>query len=585
MKNLKKLFIYSLLSLGLVFLQSCQEEELDVIDNTDTENITSNSLTANLMIKTSSNDGSFDNILDNASCISIVFPVTVKANGITITIENKEGLNTVEQIFDALDTDTDMLEISFPITVEMADYETIVIENKEALVELAKQCVEEGKDEDIECIDFVYPITFDKLDLRGVKTSQLIVESDKQMRRMFKSLNNNELVSIHYPIQLRTAEGEIVDVQDNQQLIAAIQQFKELCDEDDDNDYNDDDFKPESLRGLLKSCEFKITKVVRNNQENTDQYESWKAIFMAEDVLKIKNASGTVMLGTWQLVKENYKLILKTTVADASDFSGSWVVCELGDNRIKLFEDDNNKVYMKRLCEEEPDGTSIAHKMKTCKWAVKNLENNEIQYNELIGYQLQFGDADVVMVYQGATQVDSGTWKLSKIEEKWYVDLNNFSVLEKLNMNLPIYDIKEERLKLYNGDGSEIRLEKNCDNDANDGDVGEITDALMTYSWKVTKFEENGDPNDGYAKDIFSFTDSYDLKVYDTEENLLSAGFWLVHRNSYGQLEMMLNFATVSNYYPMANDWKIVDTSESTIVLKHHNGGDNYSYLTFTKKE
>ncbi|MCV6630736.1 MAG: hypothetical protein OIF50_12865 [Flavobacteriaceae bacterium] len=581
---MKQLFIFSLLILGLVFLQSCQNEELDIIDNTETENITPDSEAANLMMRTVSNDGSFDNIIDGASCISIVYPVTVTANGIGITIESEKGLKLIENVFDALDTDEDILEISFPIMVEMPNYETIVIADKAALVELAKQCIENGDDNDIECVDFVYPITFDKLNLQGVKTSQVQVNSDKEMRKLLDQLNDKELVSIQYPIQLKTSTGEVIDVQNNAQLVATIDQNKGLCDEDDDNDYNDDDFDSGHLESFLKDCDFKVVKVIRNEQDSSVQYKSWEVEFDSENRLKIENEGGTVMTGTWYLVKNGYDLVLKTQVEDAPDFSGEWKVCELSEGKIKLYIDDANKIFLNTYCDDDTsENKSVKEQMMDCKWLIKNVENNGTAQDTLIGYQLQFAEEDVVAVYRGNSLVGYGEWSLSKEGETWYVDLREFSNMTALNMKLPVYEIKTKRLKLYNGNGSQLKLEKFCADGPIDEDVAEITDVLMSAEWQVSKFEQNGDPMEGYSADIFEFTEDMELGVKDANGTLLSSGFWKVYRNSYGVLEMMINFDLTSNYFPLVNDWKIAEKKDDEIVLKHDNGNDQYDYLTFRK--
>ncbi len=52
----------------------------------------------------------------------------------------------------------------------------------------------------------------------------------------------------------------------------AIENAKELCDEDDDNDHNDDDFTQADLADYLVSCPWLVKEVKRNDQLQTEQY-------------------------------------------------------------------------------------------------------------------------------------------------------------------------------------------------------------------------------------------------------------------------------------------------------------------------
>ena len=131
MKNLfNKLVLTNLLVVALLFT-SCQEEFEEVGGADEQEAISINSNTARLIENTVTNDGSFDNIVDGASCLAIKFPYTVEVNGIQITIDSREDLHTIEEIFDEFDTDDDILDILFPITITFGDFSELVIENFE----------------------------------------------------------------------------------------------------------------------------------------------------------------------------------------------------------------------------------------------------------------------------------------------------------------------------------------------------------------------------------------------------------------------------------------------------------------------
>ena len=80
----------------------------------------------------------------------------------------------------------------------------ITINGIDDLRELAQECKEGGDDDDIECIDFVYPITVYTFDLNNEETGNVTVESDRDLRRFFKGLDENDLIGIDFPSNLET---------------------------------------------------------------------------------------------------------------------------------------------------------------------------------------------------------------------------------------------------------------------------------------------------------------------------------------------------------------------------------------------
>ena len=196
MKKFLNLATYTFMLAGALWLGSCQEEFEEVNTSSTTgASFKAASETAVLIENTSSLDGSFDNIVDGSSCFALNFPYTVNVNGLDITVDSREDLDLIEEVFDEFDDDIDILDILFPITITQADFTEIVINNKEELAELVRSCVEGGKDDDIECIDFVYPITLYTFDINNTQTGTITVESDEQLRRFFHELDDDDIIA------------------------------------------------------------------------------------------------------------------------------------------------------------------------------------------------------------------------------------------------------------------------------------------------------------------------------------------------------------------------------------------------------
>jgi len=126
---------YILIFLFCMIGVSCQQEESEIITPDNEETIVANSNLALLLLKTSLNDGSHDDILDNASCIEINLPVSVIVNGELIVINTLDDISLVEENISSSDTDDDIIEISFPITITLSDHTVVDVANEEELLQ------------------------------------------------------------------------------------------------------------------------------------------------------------------------------------------------------------------------------------------------------------------------------------------------------------------------------------------------------------------------------------------------------------------------------------------------------------------
>ncbi|AUC82296.1 hypothetical protein CW733_09205 [Lacinutrix sp. Bg11-31] len=242
----------------LVF--ACQEELTEVALPNNQEMIIENSSLAELIQNTVSLDGSIDNIIDNANCLLINLPVTVEINGVTVIIDSIEDYQVVEAIFDEINTDEDSVEILFPITVTLNDYTEVIIINNDELEVFKNECSSENEsDNDIECIDFQYPIVFSIYNTNIQLTETVIIDFDEALYSFIENLESGVLASLNFPVTMVLSDGNIVVVNDNQELEAVIIDAKDGCEEDDDYDWDDDNCDINQVEANLLECEWTIT--------------------------------------------------------------------------------------------------------------------------------------------------------------------------------------------------------------------------------------------------------------------------------------------------------------------------------------
>ncbi len=468
---MKKFFKYSLQTLLLVLafsFNACQEafEELPQPDEQQT--IIASSSTAKLIEDTAANDGSFDNIVDGASCFALEFPYTVRANGVTITIESKEGLYLIEEVFDQLDGDENILEIIFPIVITRADFTTMEIEGIDHLRDLAKECIEGGQDDDIECIDFVYPITIYTFDLNEVETGSVTVGSDKDLRTFFAGLDDNDLIGIDFPIAMELYDGTKVEVGSNAELANALEMAKIACDEDDDTDYNDDDFTQERLENLLVECPWLIHEVVRDEVNQSDQYFEYVMNFTEDGAVTVKDRMGNSLMGTWSTRVTDNGVLIKLAFDVLVDFNLEWFVYELGEGKIKLYAEGGNKIIMNIACDLfNTDPNTLREILKECSWVIKKVKNQGEEIDRLLGYEFNFlpeGLPVGTVTLGEGENISQGTWEITMNEQGRLVMAITMGSEPGVSFEWPLSDLRNDRLKFEVEDiGYELVLQRVCD--------------------------------------------------------------------------------------------------------------------------
>ncbi|VAW14935.1 FIG00652081: hypothetical protein [hydrothermal vent metagenome] len=456
MKIFFKSAMYASLLVVALSFTSCQKESPVDVQLDDEQTLVANSATAKLIERTVSNDGSFDNIVDGSSCFDIRFPYTVEVNGLEITINSEQDLELIEKIFDALENDDDILDILFPITITMADYSEITINGVEDLREISEQCIEGGGDDDIECIDVVYPVTLFTYNPNLQETGSVTVDSDKELRRFFAGLSETDIIGIDFPVVFEMYDGTKVTVNSNSELAQAIERAKEACDEDDDNDYNDDDFNKERLDNLLVECPWLVKEIKRNDQDNSEQYADYLLNFDEDGSVVARDRAGNVLNGEWSTRVSDYRVLLKLEFETLVDFTLEWFVYDIDGERIKLHAGDGNKIIMKSACGYEVQECSenfIKETLKTCKWEASNGESSFLD-----DLTIDFSNMDI-HVNGPNMAVDEGSWAISGTTL-------TFSGLSTTLANYvgewEVVECSARRFKLKRGDDYLV-LEKECE--------------------------------------------------------------------------------------------------------------------------
>ncbi len=327
--------IYSTLLLLLILLlvNSCREEEMELIQEEDT--IEANSLIATRIIQTVTNDGSVDNILDRANCVRIEYPVEVMVNSILVVVNSIDDLFTVEAIFDNEDDDINTLDISYPITATLSDYSEVVVNSSQELIELSTNCLGENViDNDIECLDFVYPITASVFNTSNELIETISVVNDNQLYNFTQNIETTDIVSINFPIIVELQDTTQITINSLTELQSTINTYENTCDEDDDFDFEDDDCDTcttEQLRDALVNCEDWIVKDLERDSINYDDFYDNFTFNFFDDNTVISVWGPNSASGTWTASGSGNAITVVINIPELPLCNNTWILHEIQD--------------------------------------------------------------------------------------------------------------------------------------------------------------------------------------------------------------------------------------------------------------
>jgi len=543
-----------ILSFFALFIFSCQNEAVEETGQNQEETLVPNSPLANLMRSTASNDGTVDDIMDNASCFSVELPVTIIANGITVTIESIEDLTILEDLFSEFDTDDDDLEFLFPITIVLNDYEEIVIENQEQLEEFVEDCLD-NQEEVIECVDFVYPISFSIYNTDFQVIDTVVVNSDEELHDFIENLNadNDEvtLASLDFPVALIYGDGSTVEVSNNEELEAAINAAEELCDDEADQCDVDD------VTMYLQEC-YWIVEAYNGD----DHLQDYAFEFLEDGTLNvINNDTAQYITGGWNMSVSNdgYPEIVISGLEDLQDMNGSWIVYECDEDELLIKQEIDGQMVVVEFaqeCGDELDCTAqeIALNLKECKWwmgtdLLSPNYSGPLFFNE---------DGTVTIGYDNGNQL-TGTWDIVIGNTGIFLILDVPGDYEPIALEWRIVECDDDRLELVH-DENELVLEQECWEEP-DCSQDDVANYLMSCNIVPTI--------NGYTSPLTTFQFNEDNTLFTMYQgDLPHNGTWDISSDDQGVF-IIITFNGLEEYN---GQWHLVECAENEMIF--HQGDD-----------
>lgn len=439
----KAMKFFGMFLMGLVLLNvSCRQEESVLIEAPQEETLKANSNVASLLSRTAAKDGSGDNIIDNASCLSIQLPVTVIANGIEVVVDSEEDFDTIEEIFDAVEDDQDILEILFPITVILDNFDEVIVNSLSELQALVATCpAENAYDDDIECADIKYPVTATVFNSQNEVVETLTFTDDASLYAFLDDLEDTDIVNINFPITVILSDGTEVEASNLDDLENILENAEDDCDEDDDNDYNDDDCDScttELLTTVFVGCtDWIVDELDRNDQNLTDQYTAYRFNFQNDGTVTASDGINSYS-GTWAASGSANNISIQIDMPDLTDFNATWNLHEIetgveADVDLRLGDD---RLRFESVCSTGGGtgggGTTLGTTLIDGTWVVSSYLNEGVDETATFtNYAFDFATDGSVEANDGNPV--SGTWSFLESSNKLILNFGAAMPLEELN--------------------------------------------------------------------------------------------------------------------------------------------------------
>lgn len=582
-----KYFIRNLTLLVFIALAAlaCRTEEMQIVEAPAEDVFGVNATISTLLKRTSANDGSYDNIIDGASCFDIKLPFTVIANGIEVVIEDEDDLDRVEDIFDEFSNDTDTLEIIFPITIILDDYTEVVINSQSELNAAALQCPSGGSDDDIECIDIQYPITVSIYNSNNELIDTIVINSDEELYEFLDDLDEGIFVTFDFPITVILWDGTVIQINNFTELQIVIESADDQCDEDDDNDPFDDDCDEctvQSLTDLLTGCDnWMVDKLERNDDDLEDLYIGYLFSFSTDGTLSVDN-NGIQFFGTWDASGSGNAITVNINIPNLTDFNDAWNLHEIdvppGEAKVDLRLGDD-RLRFESDCTAGGGGiddAKLVAALTSGNWYVNYYFDDVDETANFQEYLFNFA-SDGSATATDSSGTTNGTWSTSSGDET-ELELNlNFGILPPLDELAEDWDVLEAtndfiRLKDVSGsDGSTDFLTFGRDPFmGGGGGTSDLEDFLVDGAWFVGTYLDDGFDQTG---DYAGYTITFDAAgtVVATNGSTTNNGIWQVLSSGN---ELLLDFGTDFPFDEFNDDdWDVLSATNTRVELQDVSGG------------
>ncbi len=332
---------------AMTLFSACQQEYIKISEPDKKITINPSDTITDLIRRVTLKDGSFDNIIDRCSAISIKFPYAIEIDDQLVQINSQDDFDTVLLDYSLIHNDFELL---FPVTILYSDYTESTLLNEDELKALQVQYNTNLNDADIECLDFVYPIDLCIFNTVFQNANCLSVNNDFELYSQFSNLNDL-VVELEYPIQVKTSDNFLISIHDNIELEDQISSYINSCDENDEVEFKEEIDSTDSIDEeisdtlLLAAGEWKITSFT-GETEDTLLISPYRIKFNLDFTIDAANGTETIV-GNWELrILDGRKMLVIAFDIEDSPLdwlNEEWEILELNAETMELQTDSDTE--------------------------------------------------------------------------------------------------------------------------------------------------------------------------------------------------------------------------------------------------
>ncbi len=289
----------------------------------------------------------------------------------------------------------------------------MVVNNRDELEVWTEQC-EKGliEDDDIECIDFVYPITIAFYDSGREQLFNYTISSDSSLFALLSISGPGDYFSIEFPVQMVLSDGMVLTANDNDELEDIIDMAEDICDEEDD--YEADILEDGQLISFLTAGQWVVT-VFYDNEDLSSNYVDYQFDFSVDGNIVVDFQSNPLN-GTWQTGGDNeqFRLDLDFDNQDPLDrLNQDWDIILYTNDKIMLGHSGGGDNYSDFLVLERefPSGDDeLETVLKAKTWVVDEyVVSDTDKTSDFAGFTISFSDQGLTSATDQNETID-GTW-------------------------------------------------------------------------------------------------------------------------------------------------------------------------------
>ena len=202
-----------------ILMLSCYEDDAPLVEDENTLHHSSD-LSSKLQSITSHN-ASFDDVVDNAFCFSLVFPYELTVNDQLRVFNSAHDLSYLRE--------EDTIEIVFPASIVFSDYTIQEVNSTSELNALANQCDDFQSITMFNCYSINFPLTLKDYNDVNFSFQTHHFFNNKAIFLYLENLHDSDVYEIDYPITLLTKNSREIVINNNQEFIDMLDSLPSHC--------------------------------------------------------------------------------------------------------------------------------------------------------------------------------------------------------------------------------------------------------------------------------------------------------------------------------------------------------------------